>query len=521
MLFTYYFLKAFAEELQAFLPQYIFHSAYTQQKDELYLAFFKEEKEFFLQVNLQPQHAFIAYEQEQARKKSNTTNLFDLLERKELKSVSPTPFDRSFQLHFEGGWILLFKMHGRGANVLLLKGNEIKERFRSHLDTKSTIDLNSLSNPPHQASQNDFEQENPTLQSINPLLPKKLRQHLEGQLQQAGSAGQKLRLYQQAIAQLEKDRHYKIVATDQHQVLIWPGSWTQPYQELEDVESALAASERYKYYLFSHQLFHQKKSALLQEKQKEEEGLEIGIKRLRGEQARLLHGPQASELADSIMANLHQLKPGTQCELINIHRNEPFRLELKSDETPQDRANKLYKKQKQQTKKEDSIAQQIWELEQSKHQKEAERQAIEQTQHLRELNKWEKNKKKAESNAQQKRFKTYKVKGFTILVGRNAKNNDELTLKEAKKDDYWLHAKDVAGSHVVIKHQAGQSLPEVVKEKAAALAAYYSKLKKDTVVPVQFTQKKYVRKKKGLPAGAVMVERESVLMADPDDRPKG
>jgi predicted ribosome quality control (RQC) complex YloA/Tae2 family protein len=68
---------------------------------------------------------------------------------------------------------------------------------------------------------------------------------------------------------------------------------------------------------------------------------------------------------------------------------------------------------------------------------------------------------------------------------------------------------------VIIKYQAGKNFPEPVIEKAAALAAHYSKMRNDSLVPVIYTPKKYVRKPKGLPEGAVVVDKEKVLMVEP------
>jgi predicted ribosome quality control (RQC) complex YloA/Tae2 family protein len=112
-------------------------------------------------------------------------------------------------------------------------------------------------------------------------------------------------------------------------------------------------------------------------------------------------------------------------------------------------------------------------------------------------------------------FHEFEFKGYKILVGRNAEANDKLTLKYSYKDDLWLHAKDVAGSHVLIKHQSGKDFPKDVIEYAAGLAAYNSKRKNESLCPVAFTQKKYVRKRKGDPAGMVVVEREEVILVEP------
>ena len=112
-------------------------------------------------------------------------------------------------------------------------------------------------------------------------------------------------------------------------------------------------------------------------------------------------------------------------------------------------------------------------------------------------------------------FKYYRFEGYEILVGRNAKNNDLLTQKYARKDDLWLHARDVSGSHVVIRKQAGKNFPVTVIERAASLAAFYSKRKNDTLCPVIVTPKKFVRKTRDLADGQVIVEKEEVIMIEP------
>jgi predicted ribosome quality control (RQC) complex YloA/Tae2 family protein len=115
------------------------------------------------------------------------------------------------------------------------------------------------------------------------------------------------------------------------------------------------------------------------------------------------------------------------------------------------------------------------------------------------------------------KFKSFQFMGFQIYVGRNADNNDELTQKFAHKNDLWLHAKDVTGSHVIIKFQAGKKFPKPVIEAAASLAAFYSKRKNESLCPVLYTEKKFVRKVKGAPKGQVKVEKETVIMVVPKE----
>jgi predicted ribosome quality control (RQC) complex YloA/Tae2 family protein len=120
-------------------------------------------------------------------------------------------------------------------------------------------------------------------------------------------------------------------------------------------------------------------------------------------------------------------------------------------------------------------------------------------------------------SAEELPFKQFEVEGWVIWVGKNAKNNDLLTLKYAKKQDIWLHARDVSGSHVIIRNPQNKTVPAFVIEKAASLAAYFSKRQTESLCPVIVTSKKYVRKTKDLLPGMVIVDREEeVVLVKPE-----
>lgn len=112
------------------------------------------------------------------------------------------------------------------------------------------------------------------------------------------------------------------------------------------------------------------------------------------------------------------------------------------------------------------------------------------------------------------RARRFTVGEFTVLVGRDAKENDRL-LREAAPDDVWMHARGVAGSHVVIRRGGRREIPESVLREAARLAACYSKAKSERSVDVSAAAAKHVRKPKGAPPGMVIVENEDTLTVDP------
>lgn len=97
--------------------------------------------------------------------------------------------------------------------------------------------------------------------------------------------------------------------------------------------------------------------------------------------------------------------------------------------------------------------------------------------------------------------------GYEILVGRAARDNDNLTFKIAKANDLWLHAADYSGSHVVVRNATRKDIPHRTLIEAAQLAAHFSQAKKDLKVNVHYTERKFLSKPKGAAAGLVRLSR--------------
>ncbi len=106
--------------------------------------------------------------------------------------------------------------------------------------------------------------------------------------------------------------------------------------------------------------------------------------------------------------------------------------------------------------------------------------------------------------------------GFKILVGRNNRQNDELTTKTAQKSDIWLHTKNIPGSHVIILCDGAQP-PDSTIIFAAQKAAFYSKAKNPSQVPVDYTLVKHVKKPAGAKAGMVIFTHNKTLFVEPKE----
>jgi predicted ribosome quality control (RQC) complex YloA/Tae2 family protein len=117
-------------------------------------------------------------------------------------------------------------------------------------------------------------------------------------------------------------------------------------------------------------------------------------------------------------------------------------------------------------------------------------------------------------------YRRVEVEGFEVLIGKNARDNDELTFRVAKAPDTWLHvAGGTAGSHVVIKNPARKPVPKAVLERAGSFAAWYSKAREGGWVEVHYCRASDVRKPKGAPAGLVQLVRHERIRVRPSAPP--
>ena len=108
------------------------------------------------------------------------------------------------------------------------------------------------------------------------------------------------------------------------------------------------------------------------------------------------------------------------------------------------------------------------------------------------------------------------IGNYKVLVGRNNRQNDRLTLRQAQDDDIWLHTKNIPGSHVIIRCPDGQLPPENVLLTAAHLAAHYSRARGSSNVPVDYTRRRHVRKPSGARPGFVIYDHQRTIYVTPD-----
>ena len=127
----------------------------------------------------------------------------------------------------------------------------------------------------------------------------------------------------------------------------------------------------------------------------------------------------------------------------------------------------------------------------------------------------ESGKRKKEKNPQAGQPYEFEYKGYTIYVGRNNVQNDMLTLKMSRSRDLWLHVKNMAGSHTLVKYM-GEDFPNDVIEVAASIAAFYSKAKNAPYAEVDYCPVSHVKKPNGAKPGMVIYDGYNTAFVKPD-----
>ena len=511
MFHNYFFLKRLARDLHNLLAGHELLECFSQSKDELILGLAAESGEVYIRANLNPQICLLQISSDFKRAKKNSIDLFARLRGKKVSSVRVYPFERSFAIDFENGYYLIFKMHASRSNVLLAQNHETLKLFRNNLpgdkelipaELKKDLTLNF----------ERFADLDGNPKAYIPALGKEVNQFLADLGYERKDIPEKWELMTQTLNQLESNPIW-IYQKNGIPVL---SLLEQNLPILLETSDAIAACTRYyEEYTRSYYLQSEKHAAL--------RPLEDTIKKTRSYLTKTREKLEAirerrgyEEIANILMANLHQIPKGsTSVTLHDFYADTEITIKLNPEWTPQKNAENLYRKSKNQQLEINKLEENLHIRQTHLNTLEVKAAEFEEAENIKAIRSLQPTQKKKEKQEEVLPYHQYTFEGYQIMVGKHAKANDELTLKVANKDDLWLHAKDVAGSHVVIRHQAGKNIPKTVLEHAAQLAAWFSKRKTDSLCPVIYTPKKYVRKRKGTPAGAVMVEKEQIVMVEP------
>ncbi len=509
---NYYFLRQVSARLEHILDKAVVSECFSQDKDELIIRFETHSGSFYIKASVLPSFACLSFPEKFERARKNSVDLSEKIIGHRVAGIRQFKNERSFAIKLSDDLSILFKMHGNHANVLIMEGDRSIERFRKNIETDESLKLSNLDRETDWRYET-FEASRNNLSSLYFTFGKPVWRYLEALGFSSKNIAQQWELLQQVKSELESPVFYiteieKKISLSLLKVGTIKRTHTDP----------LAASNDF-YALYTQTLaLTQEKHALSAAFKSKLQASKNYCSKNEERLQQLKDDNHYKVWADLIMANLHAIAPNTDHITVeNFYNNNiPVVINLRPLLSAQKNAELYYRKSKNQqieiNRLEESLKNKYTEIT-------ALKEKINSIGNIDNLSALKKLRTTASKEGVKNNislpYYEFLVDGYKIWVGKAAADNDTLTLKLGYKEDVWLHAKDVAGSHVLIKHQAGKKTPKNVIERAAELAAYNSKRKNETLCPVIVTLKKFVRKRKGDPPGMVVVEKEDVIMVEP------
>jgi predicted ribosome quality control (RQC) complex YloA/Tae2 family protein len=231
-------------------------------------------------------------------------------------------------------------------------------------------------------------------------------------------------------------------------------------------------------------------------------------------------------IADTLMAGLYRLKRGqTACTLESIYDGTPLQITLSPVLSPSENAQAYYKKYNKYKRAQEEVARQLAEtkallsyvnsIDASLTTAATKQDVAEIKQELISTGLLEGNQKRRIPQTKAEPLQVRYSEDTVFYIGKNNKQNDYVTFSLGSGRDLWLHTKNIPGSHVLIKTSRSEPAPEAIKT-AALLAAYFSKGRSGSNVPVDCTQRRYVKKPSGAKPGFVIFTHQTTYYVTPD-----
>jgi predicted ribosome quality control (RQC) complex YloA/Tae2 family protein len=504
-----FFVSRLAESLDIVLRNAWVEACFSQQKDELILAFsLQNGQDFFIKAEVQQGIGLLSFPENFHRMRGNSVDLFPQISGLQMQKVKAVLFDRSFHFVLEKDLQLCFKMYGAKANVLLHDGKKTLEIFNHHIKKDLEIhppdDLIGLLPGFGKYHPNPDE-----LKKSHPMLGKELWQTWEKLAEKTPGTDRQL-VFGQFLENLKNGKLYICQKDQVAFVSAYPDG-----EILLESQNPIEIANRFQKAFWGINRFEKEKDIRLKHWEKKlfqiQNAIRSGEKQIQANKES--EGFQLQ--GDLLMAYGFQIPKGT--ELVRLpHFSEErwVEIKLKKELTVSENAERFYRKAKGEKENELRLEQNLEIQKVRFFQTQKEYQSLQNAKQWMDLKPFVVLQKKGEEDEESLPYWPKTFLDFEIWIGKNAKANDEM-LRLAHKDDLWLHARDSPGSHVIVRKKKEKTVPKPVLERAAQWAAFFSKSKNESLVPVMVTERKYVRKIKGNAPGLVKVEREKTVMVEP------
>ncbi len=503
---------------------------FSQEKDSLILNFYDGNNDYIINYTIIENKPIIFINNNFKKAKKNTVNLFPKLINQRLQEIIIHYNNRIIEFHFISNTLIFHIFSPGTSNIFLIDSNNfVIDSFKKRKNYIASTIINQTNNL---KKINEFTQDELIFQHLinsELLLTKHYAKALFYRLKlKEGLRFKDLNdLEIKNIFNEAKNIRQKCLKTNKFYVynydnskllsLIQLNHLTSNFIEFRSINQAIVFKFKFVKRYFS---FLQKKKQMLNKFEKKLIKLENKINYISNINSSLERIQNYRKWAEIIMAYpIFKNKKLPNVKLIDFEGNE-VQIPLNFKKTVFENANDYFTKAKN-NEKELSIRKSLLpKLQEELYITNKILDCIKNSKNLKELenimNDFKEYDEINDVNNVESKFRIFDLgEGFTLYVGKNAENNDELTMKFAKPNDLWFHARGFGGSHGVLRLNKGQEASKSIIKKAASIIAYYSQARKSKFVPVVYTYRKYVRKPKGANTGTVIISKEEVIMIEP------
>lgn len=529
---NYFYLNRYVLELNEALCDYSLIEAFSQEKDQLILTFYNGTDTRHLIVSVAQNDPYINQRREFHRAKKNTADFFGEYLPSLISKVEIAVDDRIIRFNFDR-FSIFFTIRGKDTNILLADEDGNVSSFKKTTDemkyrVNDELQRNVYS-PYFHRPDLDIITEPDYLRIIKAEFPFIGREILSETSFRTGSneLEEYLRHLNEVIDEVENGNITVFFDSSSGKIVMAPSSFhIFDQQEGQEFNSYTEALNNYLIRKYQTQSIVEMRKTV----SKNLDQQIAKVSRKLDEVLFRLNEPSKEEFyrdcGNLLLANIHLIRKGMEkIEVENYYNNnELVSIILDTKKDAKGNIDRYFEKAKNDRqskivleKLQSSLKKQLSELQQKKFSFENANKIEEYRKIMSDLHIKE-NQGENYHREENFNFKHYIIENkYHVYVGKDSKNNDLLTVKFAKQNDYWFHARGVPGSHVVLRvENTKEPVPKPVLKKAASLAAYHSKAKTSKMAPVSYTLKKYVTKKKGMEPGKVSMMKEEVLLVQPE-----
>ncbi|HZW38145.1 MAG TPA: NFACT RNA binding domain-containing protein [Ignavibacteriaceae bacterium] len=525
---NYFLLRRFVCESKDIINNLVINDIFTQEKNRLIISLGTEEN-IFLEISVDQNRPYILIKDKYSRAKKNTISLFPSLHNSIIKNIEIAHNERVIKITASSGE-LYFQIRGNRTNIFCESKNEYSAFLKSEenylADSIKEINSFSYSNSRiyifDEIASNDFNMLNKEF----PFLGKEVILEVKTRLEYFDK-DKVIDEINKIIHSILNDNIAAYINDDDGSIRISAGGFhIFPFTNKVEFESYVQALKDFFKSIYKQETINLYKKRIEKHLLNELDKLADKINNLRSTAEKIDRSEEYNKIANLLLINIYKLKKGMSfIELEDIYNsNQILKVKLNPELDPKGNISSYFDKSKNEKK----IIEQAQFLYIRTIQKYEEVKFL--FEDFKKITVLEDYKKlfnnlriKMDSNENKKedlkdKFKHYIIEGkYNVYVGKDSKNNDLLTTSFAKQNDLWFHAKSVPGSHVVLRiDNSKEVVPKNIIKKAASLAAYHSKAKTAGMVPVSYTFKKYVVKRKGMEPGKVALMKESVVIVEPE-----